>query len=1150
MWDVAVEYGMCFTVLMGGVCLITNTASIMSKSLFKIYLTQNTTACRCSRQSQETVYLVPQKEYFENNITSSHMNAGCMHLRQRKVPIAKANNISETVKKQETEKESIDCHHSTSDKQDFSGFNNMFLIYLLLISCMLENFGIVWLGLHSQSEATFPSCCNASSSSVDCFSYSHGIILHKHYLPSFLCTLALCAFTTFPISVILTKHCYSRWPRCLLSSIIFVFSIVMSRCFAFFLLPSLLRDKAYNFIIERLLSTWLVCFFMCLGVRFSRSTSPKASVQRTIQTIGDFHACSDPDHNLPAPMHHIAPQDEFTAKTNFMAKPPKRTIRRSLSDLALTSDSFMPCVVLMKKQTANVYKTHTNIGTMPRPARVRRRASLDVIKENNNVKDATKWSNMMARRRTSLPAILASSKRKAVMSSVLVDTATLVDVQSKLEDLSKDPSNANDVIKKLQELLRPYKTDHIKPRQVVWLHDSTTDGSDEDSGCVSPRHLGKRSVRRSDWPGTQRDIFSTTTTATGLPTEEPAPEKPKRLPKVAKDKTPINSPFESRGSSPTCDGPISTGMGRRKTFPYIPGHVTQSFFAPNSVNTEKQLASAGYGSYDTEVPTTRILAVRSKSVNEADGGERSPTEITLTPPSDVNELPSVLPPFCEILEEDERCHSNLDDDEGNLLFDDYQGAVLETVYNWNFQIFELSDQTPCVLSQMAFKLFQDTGLFDTFRIPKKEFVQYMVELERGYQLIPYHNRIHAADVLHGCWFLSTQDIPGFQDYYPLFSSDSSDSDSGTGTSQTRHVNNIGHGSLAQAIPALELMSLYLAAAMHDYDHPGRTNAFLVETRDPLAILYNDRSVLENHHASASWELLYSNKNFDFLQNLTTAEWKRLRFLIVEAILATDLKKHFEILSQFTAKSQRPHPPSEDDSDSNTLKKSGINWSADEDRLLVCQMVIKLADIGGPAKLRDLHITWTKAICEEFFIQGDKERELGVPVSPFMDRNKPQVAELQRTFINNLIKPIVTGMHKTGILAGAVADEGDDAMESGQSPKKSLLLEQLKENLNFWKSNNFTSGQEEMEEAFKLALPVDLKLPRRDMDRSQTAIVHPQPIRPRYRASGTQMANENDDVFESRLNERLPDVIDTSSSFSSPIAETVVHPNALQRQTHK
>lgn len=43
-------------------------------------------------------------------------------------------------------------------------------------------------------------------------------------------------------------------------------------------------------------------------------------------------------------------------------------------------------------------------------------------------------------------------------------------------------------------------------------------------------------------------------------------------------------------------------------------------------------------------------------------------------------------------------------------------------------------------------------------------------------------------------------------------------------------------------PALELMALYLAAAMHDFDHPGRTNAFLVTTHAPQAILYNDRYV--------------------------------------------------------------------------------------------------------------------------------------------------------------------------------------------------------------------------------------------------------------------------------------------------------------------
>ncbi len=47
------------------------------------------------------------------------------------------------------------------------------------------------------------------------------------------------------------------------------------------------------------------------------------------------------------------------------------------------------------------------------------------------------------------------------------------------------------------------------------------------------------------------------------------------------------------------------------------------------------------------------------------------------------------------------------------------------------------------------------------------------------------------------------------------------------------VNSQTYGIVGCNFPALELMALYTAAAMHDYDHPGRTNAFLVTTHSPL-----------------------------------------------------------------------------------------------------------------------------------------------------------------------------------------------------------------------------------------------------------------------------------------------------------------------------
>lgn len=68
-----------------------------------------------------------------------------------------------------------------------------------------------------------------------------------------------------------------------------------------------------------------------------------------------------------------------------------------------------------------------------------------------------------------------------------------------------------------------------------------------------------------------------------------------------------------------------------------------------------------------------------------------------------------------------------------------------------------------------------------------------------------------------------------------------------------------------------------------------------------AVLYNDRSVLENHHAASAWNLYLSRPEYNFLLNLDHVEFKRFRFLVIEAILATDLKKHFDFLAEFNAK---------------------------------------------------------------------------------------------------------------------------------------------------------------------------------------------------------------------------------------------------------
>ena len=53
----------------------------------------------------------------------------------------------------------------------------------------------------------------------------------------------------------------------------------------------------------------------------------------------------------------------------------------------------------------------------------------------------------------------------------------------------------------------------------------------------------------------------------------------------------------------------------------------------------------------------------------------------------------------------------------------------------------------------------------------------------------------------------------------------------------------------------KLFSCYLAAIVHDYEHRGVNNDFLIKTGDPLALLYNDVSPMENHHVAASFILM-------------------------------------------------------------------------------------------------------------------------------------------------------------------------------------------------------------------------------------------------------------------------------------------------------
>ncbi|XP_018581725.2 cGMP-inhibited 3',5'-cyclic phosphodiesterase A [Scleropages formosus] len=611
-------------------------------------------------------------------------------------------------------------------------------------------------------------------------------------------------------------------------------------------------------------------------------------------------------------------------------------------------------------------------------------------------------------RRTSLPCI---QREPLSGTSVTVDIAVMGEAHGLITDLLADPSlppHTCSSLRAVSNLLSAQLTFQPlhRPRAIPagpFSEASTCSDSEEVIERGEKLAIPKR-LRRSLPPGLLRRVSSTwttTTSATGLPTIEPGP--------VRRDRS---ASIKAYHDIPTC----SCG---RPVIKLSHGGGSMDRGDRMRRNDDAAVASSDYESTHETNHSDSSDVTQNEEEAEANAKPTDPHEACRSHRSDSILLHPLIPPEDKPILAPEP-----------LIMEDLE-PLMNQLNDWNFPIFSLVEKThgKCgrILSQVSYRLFEDTGLFETFKIPKREFMNYFHALESGYRDIPYHNRIHATDVLHAVWYLTTQPVPGLPSLANDHSS-ASDSDSDSGithshmgflVSKTYAVSEDGYGCLSGLIPALELMALYVAAAMHDYDHPGRTNAFLVATSAPQAVLYNDRSVLENHHAASAWSLFMSHPEYNFLANLDHVEFKRFRFLVIEAILATDLKKHFDFLAEFNAKVG-------DD------VTSGIDWSNENDRLLVCQMCIKLADINGPLKCKDLHLQWTEGIVNEFYEQGDEESSLGLPISPYMDRSAPQLAKLQESFITHIVGPLCSSYDSAALMPGRWVETEEEEAEEGDS----------------------------------------------------------------------------------------------------------------------
>jgi len=304
------------------------------------------------------------------------------------------------------------------------------------------------------------------------------------------------------------------------------------------------------------------------------------------------------------------------------------------------------------------------------------------------------------------------------------------------------------------------------------------------------------------------------------------------------------------------------------------------------------------------------------------------------------------------------------------------GAILDKLDQWDFDVFALDEATngnPLAVGGMH--LMTKMGVLDRVPIPKDTLATYLQEIEKGYvRANPFHNATHASDVMFTTHYFMQA---------PL---------------------------LRDMTGSLDKFAAVLAAAVHDYAHPGLSNPFLIVTREDKAVMYNDQSVLEMFHVAGSFRVMLTTPGCDITEGMTREQFRQFRETMVSMILATDLKTHFEHLGRLKTR----------------VATDAYSSVERKDVLLLLGQALHAADISNPTKGRPLMMRWTERVMKEFWQQGEKEKSLGLPISAFMDRSNPQVPQCQLGFVNVLVKPLFVEWHK---LLGETAQPAINELEN-------------------------------------------------------------------------------------------------------------------------
>lgn len=298
--------------------------------------------------------------------------------------------------------------------------------------------------------------------------------------------------------------------------------------------------------------------------------------------------------------------------------------------------------------------------------------------------------------------------------------------------------------------------------------------------------------------------------------------------------------------------------------------------------------------------------------------------------------------------------------------------IIQTIDKPSFNIFDLEDElgSENTLSVLSSYVFLSYGLYSIINVTRADaFIRYITK--GYYRTNNYHNDLHAADVLHTSIII------------------------------------LKYSNIATiaSFSTMDICALFLSTIVHDFKHPGVNNNYLVQTSNKIALRYNDTSVLENYHIAQMFKLIKSKNNCDIFCDLEKEDYCYIRKRMISCVLATDMIHHNEMISFLNQLAERKQSSGIDDAyllfyynslnikDQSNMQQEYVN------------LVMHSSDISNPTKPFEIYKRWAELVVSEFFAQGDRERDLGLPISYLCDRTQISMHQAQTGFIDNVILPL-------------------------------------------------------------------------------------------------------------------------------------------------